>query len=261
MKVTRLSTTPIKGLALHHPTTIEVNSSGAVGDRLFHLVDDDGALVSITAVGGLASLLATFDADSALLVVTEKGAVVAVVAEGIVVAGDACDADFFGYKVVAGRLTPGPWDAVFSERAGQSLRLVMADSSAGGHDVEPLSLLSAASTAALSAAAGLDDVDSRRFRMLVEFDGVDAHAEDLWLGRQLQVGSAVLEVGSPVQRCAATTRNPDTGEIDLKTLSLIGSYRGRQESIFGLGFNFGVYAQCVTPGVIQVGDSLTLIGD
>lgn len=258
MKVTRLSTTPIKGLALHHPTTIEVNASGAVGDRLFHLVDDDGALVSITAVGGLASLLATFDADSALLVVTEQGTVVA---EGIVVAGDTCDADFFGYKVVAGRLTPGPWDAVFSERAGQSLRLVMADSPAGGHDVEPLSLLSAASTAALSAAAGLDDVDSRRFRMLVEFDGVDAHAEDLWLGRQLQVGSAVLEVGSPVQRCAATTRNPDTGEIDLKTLSLIGSYRGRQESIFGLGFNFGVYARCVTPGVMSVGDPLTLVGD
>ena len=258
MKVTRLSTTPVKGLALHHPDSVEVASGGVVGDRLFHLVDDQGALVSITAPGGLVALLATFDADSARLVVSEQGAVVA---EGSAVAGDPCDADFFGYKVVPGRLTPGPWDAVFSARAGKAVRLVMADSPADGHDVEPLSLLGEASTAALSAAAGLDDVDGRRFRMLVEFDGAEAHDEDHWNGRYLQVGHTVLEVGGPVQRCVATTRNPDTGEIDLKTLTIIGGYRGRQESKFGLGFNFGVYARCVTPGVIRLGDPLTLLSD
>jgi uncharacterized protein YcbX len=62
-----------------------------------------------------------------------------------------------------------------------------------------------------------------------------------------------------VQRCAGTTRHPDSGSVDLKTLSLIGDYRGRQESIFGPGFNFGVYATVVTPGTVSVGDSLELL--
>ena len=35
MRVTRLSTTPVKGLALHHPISIRVDETGAVGDRLF----------------------------------------------------------------------------------------------------------------------------------------------------------------------------------------------------------------------------------
>jgi hypothetical protein len=58
----------------------------------------------------------------------------------------------------------------------------------------------------------------------------------------------------PVQRCVATTRNPDTGVVDLKTLKFIGDYRGRLESEFGLGFNFGIYLHCVNPGIISVGD-------
>ena len=49
------------------------------------------------------------------------------------------------------------------------------------------------------------------------------------------------------------------GEVDLRTLTLIGDYRGRQDSVFGMGFNFGVYARCVTPGTISVGDELTLV--
>ena len=37
-------------------------------------------------------------------------------------------------------------------------------------------------------------------------------------------------------------------------------YRGRQESVFGPGFNFGVYARVVDEGRIHVGDTLELLG-
>ncbi len=47
--------------------------------------------------------------------------------------------------------------------------------------------------------------------------------------------------------------------MDLKTLALIGDYRGREDSIFGMGFNFGVYATVVTEGRIRVGDALELL--
>lgn len=256
MQVTRLSTTPIKGLGLHHPEEIDVRRTGVVGDRCFYLVDDRDALFSIAKTGGLLSLAAEYDETTGHLAVREDGEVVA---EGMAEPGDAHTADFFAFKKVPGRLVPGPWDAVVSERAGRRLRLVRPDAREGAHDVEPLTLLGDASTRRLSEQAGVPDVDSRRFRMLVEFDGAAAHAEDGWRVQRVQIGGVVAEVGGPVQRCAGTTRNPVTGEVDLRTLQLIGDYRGRQDSIFGMGFNFGVYATVVTEGRIRVGDTLTLL--
>ena len=36
--VARLSTTPVKGTALHSPSAITVTGDGVTGDRSFHLV-------------------------------------------------------------------------------------------------------------------------------------------------------------------------------------------------------------------------------
>ena len=256
MKVTRLSTTPIKGLALHHPNSITIDEFGAQGDRQFFLIDHTGELTSIPQTGELVTLLATYDTATRELSISRSGT--ELVRHTVDIA-DPHSTNFFGYKQVAGHLAPGPWDELLSNTVGKPVRLVMADRLGGGHDVEPLSLLSEASTAALSAAAGIPDADARRFRMLIEFDGVEAHAEDAWAGQRLAIGSAVIKVGAPVQRCVATTRNPDNGSVDLRTLTVIGQYRGRQESLFGLGFNFGVYATCITSGVISVGDQLELL--
>lgn len=256
MHVTRLSTTPVKGLALHHPESIEVTEAGVAGDRVFYLVDERDALVSIAKTGGLVGLHAVYDPDAERLTIRDGADVLA---EGPVVAGAAHTADFFAFRAVDGTFAPGPWDDLLSARAGRALRLVRAARPGGGHDVEPLTLLGQASLDRLAEQAQVPAVDGRRFRMLIEFDGAAAHAEDGWLGRQVRIGSAVIEVGGPVQRCAGTTRNPETGAVDLRTLALIGDYRGRQDSVFGPGFNFGVYARCVTPGRIAVGDTLTLL--
>lgn len=256
MRVTRLSVTPVKGLALHHPDEVEVTASGVVGDRAFYVVDDRDTLYSIAKTGALLALSAEYDVDAGVLTLREGDEVVA---QGAVEPGEPHSANFFQFKQVSGRLAAGPWDDVLSERAGRRLRLVLADPADTGHDVEPLTLLGTASTQRLSEVAGVADVDSRRFRMLIEFDGAAAHAEDRWAGQRLQAGTVVMEVGGPVQRCAGTTRHPDTGEVDLRTLQLIGDYRGRQDSIFGMGFNFGVYASVVEEGRIRVGDSLELL--
>ena len=49
-----------------------------------------------------------------------------------------------------------------------------------------------------------------------------------------------VRVGGPVDRCAVTTRDPDTGERDLDTLRLLKDYRGQRESDGAV--LFGVYA-------------------
>lgn len=254
MRVTRLSTTPIKGLALHHPASIRVDETGAVGDRLFYLADTRPSLVSVAKTGALVGVTADYDASSRRLVLREGDTVLA---EDEVRLGDDIDADFFAFRTAPGRVVEGPFAAILSERAGRDLELVQATDSLRGHDVEPLTLLGTGSIDQLSHVAGTP-VDARRFRMLIEFDGGLPHIEDTWLDKRIRIGDATLVGGGPVQRCAGTTRHPDTGVVDLKTLALIGEYRGRQDSVFGPGFNFGVYARCVEPGEIRVGDEIVV---
>ncbi len=58
MRVTRLSTTPVKGLALHHPESVRVDETGAVGDRIFFLADAKPSLVSVAKSGALVGITA-----------------------------------------------------------------------------------------------------------------------------------------------------------------------------------------------------------
>ncbi len=253
MKVVNLSTTPIKGFQLHHPSSIEITARGAVGDREFFLVDEDNVMLSITMAGELAPLLAQYDAKNSTLAILENGVVLA---EGNVEEGPAQSGDFFGAWEVEGSVIDGPWNEVLSDRVRKKVKLIKTAPGRNGSDVEPLSLMSSASMKALEDSAQVGSIDPRRFRMLIQVDGIGAHEEDTWADQEFSIGSAVIQMGGPVKRCAATTRNPNSGVVDLKTLKLIGDYRGRQESRFGTGFNFGIYATCVKPGTISVGDPL-----
>jgi uncharacterized protein len=113
--------------------------------------------------------------------------------------------------------------------------------------------MSRASLTALSREAKVDAVDGRRFRMLLEIDGCGPHEEDEWIGRAVRIGDAVVAIGGQVDRCAATTRNPDTGTADLDTLRAIKGYRGRRD---GKYLDFGVYGRVLEPGEVRVGDQV-----
>ena len=253
MKVVNLSTTPIKGMQLHHPPSIEITARGAVGDREFFFVDQENTMISMTMAGEIAPFKAHYDAINDTLAISENGKVLV---EQRVEEGPAQAGNFFNVWDVQGSLIDGGWNQLVSERLGKQVRLIKASPERNGSDVEPLSLVSSASLKALEDSAQVGEIDPRRFRMLIQIDGIGAHEEDTWDGQEFSIGSAVIRVGDAVKRCAATTRNPSTGKSDLKTLKHIGDYRGRQESRFGVGFYFGVYAQCVKPGTISVGDEI-----
>lgn len=250
--VTRLSVTPVKGLLLHHPDRIDLTAEGAVGDRQFYLLDDSGNVQSLTRNPGLAGLSAGYDVESRRL---EVGRGDQVLLGGIVEPTTPVATDMWGLRTITADAVADPgWSTFFSDMLGRRVHLVRARGSA--YDVRPVTLLGRASVEELARRAGLPSIDARRFRMLIEFSGDQPHVEDSWDGTFLEVGGAVLRGGGGVKRCAATTRHPDSGQVDLHTLRLITSYRGRRESVLGVGATFGTYADVVQPGTISVGDRL-----
>jgi uncharacterized protein YcbX len=85
----------------------------------------------------------------------------------------------------------------------------------------------------------------RRFRPNVVVEGT---GEDDWVGRQLRVGDAVVEVSKQIDRCVMTTREQPGGiERDIDVLRTINRERAN---------NLGIGTLVVTPGAVRVGDQV-----
>ena len=84
------------------------------------------------------------------------------------------------------------------------------------------------------------------------------HAEDQWVGRRVRIGSALVAMKGHVGRCLVTSRDPETGKVDLPTLDMLGTYRRDLHTTEPLAF--GIYGAVVEPGTVSVGDAVTLEG-
>jgi MOSC domain-containing protein len=251
VRVELLTIAPIKGMALHHPDAVELRETGAVGDRAFFVVDESDKLLSLTRTGAFASLRAEVGAELVLRDGEE------VVCRGPLLPGQPVWADFYGFKLVHGRVVDGPWTAVLSARAGQPVRLVQPDGAGGGIDIGPVTVLGSASVERLAMQAG-EPVDPRRFRMLIGLSTDEPHVEDTWRGLRLVGEQVELRIGDPVARCAAITRDPDRGQRDQQLVRLIRDYRGMCDLPRGPGVPFGVYAHVLRPGRLAAGEILQL---
>ncbi len=255
--VTRLLTTPIKGFSLAQPERVVLEKNGAVGDRDFFITDASRQLLSITRAGAFASWQAQFDRDRGVLTLTSSDG--RVLEDEVVNAADLV-VNFWESQDVAGNIVGGPWSGWLSEIAGQPVELVRATDPGGANDVAAVTVVSEESVAELGRATKSEPIDIRRFRMLINVSGVAAYEEETWRPATVRIGTAVLKMRGPVPRCNATTRNPDSGVKDLKTLGLIAEGRGMQPDEFGEGaLNMGAYADVVEPGVVTVGDRVEFL--
>lgn len=90
-----------------------------------------------------------------------------------------------------------------------------------------------------------------RFRINLWIDDDLAPDEDLhWIGKTLRIGEAELAIEERIERCKATTVNPETGQVDADTL-------GTLERDYG-HLDFGLKARVLTGGKIRIGDKVTL---
>jgi uncharacterized protein YcbX len=245
--VTALSVTAVKATRLRTVDSIWLSSAGARGNRRFYVIDEHGRMLNAKIIGELQTVVASV-ADGSLALTFPGGEVVS----GEIAQGETVNTRFFSHPRDA-HLVTGPFSEALSAHVGRPLRLV--EPTTGAVDrgrIGGASLISRASLAALASAAGESDVDARRFRMLIEVDGLPAHAEDAWVGHRVRVGDAVVRWRGHVGRCLITSRDPDTGVVDLPTLDIIRDYRAGIESTEPLPF--GIYGEVVREGAVRVGD-------
>jgi MOSC domain-containing protein len=249
-RVVRISVAPVKSLGLVHPSEVLVDRGGVVGNRRFWLVDAEGALFGGKRDGNLQRIRPEWDEQSRqLALVFPDGER----ADGQVELGDSVDARLYGLPRPSRRVV-GPWEDAISRYVGRPLTLLWAEESAVDRTPEGgmVSLVSRASLERLRQEAGTaDPIDGRRFRMLFEIDDIDAHLEDNWIGARVQIGQVIVLFNGDIGRCVVTSRNPDSGIIDLPTLVTLHHYRphGHTEPL-----PFGVYGSVITPGRVRVGD-------
>jgi uncharacterized protein len=91
----------------------------------------------------------------------------------------------------------------------------------------------------------------RRFRANIWFSGAAPWAERGWVGKEIQVGGALLRITKGTVRCAATEVNPETATRDANPVEELRSLYGHAE--------LGVHATVVEGGRFAVGDSIEVL--
>jgi uncharacterized protein len=228
---------------------ISLESSGVAENRRFFVIQKDGRLFRGAYHGPLVQVRPQYDSGAERLTLHFPDGSNAV---GDAVGEEPALGDFWG-RPVPGRVVAVELSEALSEYAGRHLRLLRAAEAGIGTDsLHPVSLLGDGSVAELAGRLGQASLDPRRFRMLLELSGIEAHAEDEWEGSLLQVGAAVVRVGGPVGRCANITYDPESGLRDFDALRAIHEYRGTIDG----EVCFGVYADVVEAGRVRVGDEV-----
>jgi hypothetical protein len=250
-RVTGLATTAIKGTRLRQVESVTLGPNGAEGDRQFFLIDGRDHLINGMLLGELQRIVADFDSPSGQLTLEfPDGAVVQdVISLGTPIATRRGSNEFLNAREVA-----GPWGQALSAWADRPVRLMHTESAIDRGAEGAVSLISRASLDRLAQEAGVKSVDGRRFRMLIEIDGVAPHAEDDWVGKSLQVGETVIRFEGHVGRCKITTLDPEQGKADFPTLDLIRRYRG--DLTLTEPIPFGVYGRVLEGGTVRLGDSV-----
>jgi len=170
---------PVKSMGGEMLTEAALGEEGVPGDRVVHVEDERGRLVTSRSRPRLLLHHATLADD--------------------------------GEPLVDGRQWRLPDVAADVEAAaGPGTRLVR-DDALERFDVLPLLVATDGAIASLG-------YDRRRFRPNLVIAGVPGLAERDWEGRTLRIGDALIGVVSLRQRCIMTTFDPDTAEQDTEVL-------------------------------------------
>jgi uncharacterized protein YcbX len=226
-RVVSLYRYPVKSLTGESVTRLELDRRGCVGDRQWSVRTEAGKIGSgknsqrFAAIPGLLDVRA-YERDGRVAVTFPDGT--------------SC---FVDDAEAAARL---------SRYVGQPVRFASETTSVSHFDDGPVSLIGRPSVDAVTEEQQ-QEVDPARFRANIHLATAGPFVEDAWLGRQLQIGTAVVHVEMTSPRCVMV--NMATADLAEQPGNLTAIGRINNACL-------GVIATVITPGTISLGDELTI---
>jgi uncharacterized protein YcbX len=240
---------PVKSLQGERLDDAAVEVSGLSGDRRWGIVDRATELV-LTARRVPMLLLASsrLTADGVDLVLPDRDVLIAPSAH----ADDALS-KWIGRPVTLVHAEAfGTGVGEYFQNATDDNSAVLSWTMPPGRFVDALPLL-VVTTASLRQGHALHPDgawDTRRFRpnIVIDVDD-DGWVEDTWCGRTVRVGAATVQPAVPCERCTMVTRPQPGLDRDLDVFKTLARHHGA---------TFGVWSTVQSPGVIRVGDDVTV---
>jgi uncharacterized protein len=235
---------PVKGTAHRPYDGVELDASGAVGDRTLCLVDLEARRVLRTVQHpALLTVVARRDGD--VLEIAVPGAVP--VRAATVPTGESVTCEYWGRPVDL-TVLDSPHTELLGDHLGRPVTLTAAPPAGVIFDGAGITLVGTASLRDLGTRTGRDLVaESARFRATLVVETEEPYVEESWLGGELRAGTAILRAGVPVPRCAIIDHSPATGEKDVRLLKELAGHRPRNSAGEPA---FGIYAQVVGGGAV-----------
>ena len=255
MKIESLYRYPVKGLTPEPLASAALTPGRCIPwDRAFALAHGDATLdtanpswvsktnfMCLLRNAGIARLKTRFDDTQRLLSITTPAGET-LVANPLTLSGKAkltaFFTDYLGPEARYGTSQQPPAFHYFPEH------------SFCDHKTQIISLIGLGSLRALEAAVGAPR-DKRRFRANIYIEDIPTWDEFNWLGRKIRIGNVTASVRERIDRCGATTVNPDTGQRDANPVKELQTHFGHVD--------LGIFAEILTPGVVKPGDRLALL--
>ncbi|RSN71035.1 MULTISPECIES: MOSC domain-containing protein [Actinomadura] len=263
---------PVKSMLGEELPSAELVATGVAGDRGWALLDAESGRIASAKSPRLWRALLTMSA------VTDGTGVRIVLPDGRTVrsgdaGADAALSEALGRRVVLtgtrpdgatlARAVPDQVLAAGVTAEVEDEEVVLGQGSPPGTfvDFAPVHLVGTATLDAIAEAGERGVMEAARYRPNIVLDtGGPGFGENAWVGRDLEIGEAVLRVMAPTPRCSVPTL--EHGALPRDTAALRAPARlNLVEPVPGLGPRpcAGVYAQVVTPGRVNAGDAFRLL--
>jgi len=232
VRVIELWRFPVKSMQGERMRAVEITPVGLAGDRAWGVYDRASGTV-LTARREPRLLFASARYHEGQVVVTGDA--------GDVLATDRDLSDWLGRDVElrrAGTKAGGRFEAPADDFEEHGVWKSWEGPPGSFHD-------SGRARVSIATVTSFGEWDPRRFRINVALDG---EGENAWFGRNLSLGTAVVEVRRHLDRCVVVTRAQPGGiELDPDVLRIVNAEQG---GIVGIGANV------VRPGHLAVGDEV-----
>ena len=251
--VQELNFYPIKSFRGLRTNELRLDKRGAVFDRHWLLVDEQGGFLTQRQLPQLAKIGLRMDEASLELSLQDHGNIDFGLEERT---GPALDVTVWKFPMAAYEVSTevSEWLSDFLKKPVRLVRMgedakrevpEVPERSLSFQDKLPLLVISKASLEQLELKAGVR-LSMSRFRPNIVIGNVAPHEEDQWAG--FKIGNIEFRALKPCTRCKITTVHPLTGDLGEEPLKTLATYRRIEK-----GITFGYYYAHLQDGTIKIG--------